>query len=117
MFSFVTSCVKWIVLCFWLCVGTISFLAAQNLNRQIEHAKGEALHFKALADHANEEAHRLAEVGSQLADQLNAASARLIDAQKLRDSATESALKWRTKFEAICAQVQSLSVDVTAFTE
>ncbi len=117
MFSFVTSCVKWIALCLWLVVGAVSFLAAQNLNRQLDAAKAEVATYKAQAEYATDEARRVAEVGRQLAAELQASGERLIDAQQLRDTAVESALKWRTKFEAICTQVQSLSVDVTAFTE
>lgn len=117
MFSFVTSCVKWLVLCFWLCAGTMSFLAAQNLNRQLDAAKAEVATYKAQAEYATDEARRVAEVGRQMAVELQASGERLIEAQKLRDTALEAAAKWRSKFEAICAQVQSLSVDVTAFAE
>jgi hypothetical protein len=115
--KFVTSCVKWLVLCFWLCAGTISFLAAQNLSRQLESAKAEVANYKSQAEFAADEGRRVAEVARHMAEELKASGQRLVDAQELRDAAMETATKWRLKFEAICQQVQSLSVDATAFTE
>lgn len=94
--KFVTSCVKWIALCLWLVVGAVSFLAAQNLSRQVDAAQSEVVRYRG---------------------QLMAAQAELAATGRLRDEAIGSAAKWRSKFEAICAQVQSLSVDVTAFAE
>lgn len=96
MFAFFSSCVKWFALCLWLVVGAVSFLAAQNLSRQVDAAKSEVVQYRG---------------------QLTAAQAELTASNRLRDEAVETAAKWRSKFEAICQQVQSLSVDVTAFAE
>jgi hypothetical protein len=114
MFSFVTSCVKWIALCLWLVVGAVSFLAAQNLSRQLDAAKAEFATYKSQTQYACDEARR---ISRQTEADLQAYKGRLTDAHKLCDTAVESANKWRSKFEAICQQVQSLSVDVKAFTE
>jgi hypothetical protein len=96
MFSFVSSCVKWAALCLWLVVGAVSFLAAQNLSRQVDAVQAEVVQYRG---------------------QLMAAQAELTASRQIRDDAVETAAKWRTKFEAICQQVQSLSVDVTAFVQ
>lgn len=92
---FITSCIKWLVLCFWLCAGTISFLAAQNMNRQLDSAKSELATYKSQLDAAQSEV-------TTFRDQL---ALSVVSEESMR---TEAA-KWRSKFETICRQVESLA--------
>lgn len=111
--KFVTSCIKWLVLCFWLFSGTVGILAARWNARQLDASLAELTRFRTVTNA------EIAKLGQQLESADSEAKVLVTELATYRDQLAASviaqesmqleAAKWRAKFETICRKVEDLA--------
>jgi cell division protein FtsL len=106
MYGFIKSSLKFAILAWWIVIGAVGILAARHNTRLLDASQAELAAYRlqasgelaSLRRQVNDATNELGQFRDQLAQ-----SVVNVEAYRLE------AAKWRTKFDAICAQVSQIA--------